>query len=112
MLRDVSFTALPGQMVALVGESGAGKSTLIDLISAYYFPGKGEVLIDGVPTNKWKLRSLREIIAIVPQEVSLFNETITKNLAYGPKKHPKVAVMKAVHDAHEDVFIEKFPKKY
>ncbi|HBB44475.1 MAG: ABC transporter related protein, ATP-binding cassette, subfamily B, bacterial [Parcubacteria group bacterium GW2011_GWC1_44_26] len=112
VLRDVSFTAMPGQMVALVGESGAGKSTLIDLISAYYFPGEGVVLIDGVPTNKWKLKSLREMIAIVPQEVSLFHDTIIKNLAYGPKKHSNEAVKKAVQEAHADAFIEKFPKKY
>lgn len=112
VLQGVNFTASPGQMVALVGESGAGKSTLIDLISAYYFPGKGEVLIDGVPTSKWNLKSLREMIAIVPQEVSLFNDTITKNLAYGPKRHSKTAIIRAVREAHADQFIESFPKKY
>lgn len=112
VLHGVSFETSPGQMVALVGESGAGKSTLIDLISAYYFPTKGEVLIDGVATNKWKLKSLREMIAIVPQEVSLFNDTITKNLAYGQRRHTKQAIEQAVAGAHADVFIEKFPKKY
>lgn len=112
VLQGVSFETKPGQMVALVGESGAGKSTLIDLVSAYYFPSKGEVLIDGIPTNKWNLKSLREMIAIVPQEVSLFNDTITKNLAYGPKRHSKSVIVKAVKDAHADQFIEKFPKKY
>lgn len=112
VLHDVSFTVSPGQMVALVGESGAGKSTLIDLISAYYFPGNGKVLVDGVPTNKWKLNTLREMIAIVPQEVSLFNDTLEKNLAYGPKRHTKAMIIRAVHEAHADQFIEKFPKKY
>lgn len=112
VLHDVSFTASPGQMVALVGESGAGKSTLIDLISAYYFPAKGQVLVDGVPTDKWKLNALREMIAIVPQEVVLFNETIEKNLAYGPKRYTKETIVRAVREAHADHFIEKFPKKY
>lgn len=112
VLYGVSFTASPGQMVALVGESGAGKSTLIDLVSAYYFPTKGEVLVDGVRTDRWKLKALREMIAIVPQEVSLLNDTVDKNLAYGPKKHTKVAIERAVREAHADAFIEKFPKKY
>ncbi|MBI5400709.1 MAG: ABC transporter ATP-binding protein [Candidatus Yonathbacteria bacterium] len=112
VLHVVSFTANPGQMVALVGESGAGKSTLIDLVSAYYFPVKGDVLVDGVPTNKWNLNALRGMIAIVPQEVSLFNDTLEKNLTYGPKKYTKVAIARAVKEAHADVFIERFPKKY
>lgn len=112
VLYDVSFTASPGQVVALVGESGAGKSTLIDLISAYYFPAKGTITVDGVPTSKWNLRVLRGMIAIVPQEVALFNDTIEKNLAYGPKKYTDAAIKRAVKDAHADIFIEKFPKKY
>lgn len=112
VLHGVNFTARPGQMVALVGESGAGKSTLIDLVSAYYFPAKGEVLVDGVSTSKWNLSALRGMIAIVPQEVALLNETIEKNLAYGPKKHTKAAITRAVHEAYANVFIDKFPKKY
>lgn len=112
VLRDVSFTAQPGQVVALVGESGAGKSTLIDLVSAYYFPTKGEVFVDGVPTNRWNLKALRNMIAIVPQEVSLFNDTIEKNLSYGHKKHTKYAIEQATAVAHADQFIARFPKKY
>ncbi|HAT68077.1 MAG TPA: hypothetical protein DCS20_00440 [Candidatus Yonathbacteria bacterium] len=112
VLHGVNFTAEPGQMVALVGESGAGKSTLIDLISAYYFPTKGEVFVDGVSTSNWNLSALRGMIAIVPQEVSLFHDTIEKNLAYGPKSHTKAALVRAAHEAHADVFIDKFPKKY
>lgn len=112
VLDEVSFEALPGQMVALVGESGAGKSTLIDLISAYYFPAKGIVAIDGIPTNKWNLKELREMIAIVPQEVALFNDTVEKNLTYGPKNYTGEAIKNAVKDAHADQFIEKLPEKY
>lgn len=112
VLQNISFTASRGQMVALVGESGAGKSTLIDLISAYYFPTNGIVTIDGIPTDKWNLRELREMIAIVPQEVALFNDTVAKNLTYGPKNYTDKAIENAVKDAHADQFIEKLPKKY
>ncbi|MBM2818068.1 MAG: hypothetical protein HW401_658, partial [Parcubacteria group bacterium] len=112
VLSDVSFVASPGQIVALVGESGAGKSTLIDLISAYYFPTKGNVIIDGVSTDKWNLKELRQMIAIVPQEVALFNDTIAKNLSYGSKNYSEQEIKGAVENAHADQFIEKMPNKY
>lgn len=112
VLKNISFTAPRGQMVALVGESGAGKSTLIDLISAYYFPTNGIVTIDGIPTDKWKLRELREMIAVVPQEVALFNDTIGKNLTYGGIDYTEQEIRNAAKDAHADKFIDKFPEKY
>lgn len=112
VLQNISFTALPGQMVALVGESGAGKSTLIDLISAYYFPANGIVAVDGIPTDKWNLKELRGMIAVVPQEVALFNDTIAKNLTYGPINYTEQEIKNATKDAHADHFIEKFPDKY
>ena len=112
VLSGVSFAASPGQIVALVGESGAGKSTLIDLISAYYFPTKGNVIIDGVSTDKWNLKELRQMIAIVPQEVALFNDTIAKNLSYGSKNYSEQEIKGAVENAHADQFIEKMPNKY
>ena len=73
VLNDLNFSIKAGQVIALVGESGVGKSTLIDLISGYHFPSKGKVTIDGVPIQDLNLKSLRAQIAVVPQEVVLFN---------------------------------------
>ena len=80
VLRDINFKVKPGQMVALVGESGVGKTTLIDLISRYYIPKQGKILIDNQDIAEVNLESLRKQIAIVPQEVTLFNDTIKNKL--------------------------------
>jgi len=112
VLKDVSLKIKAGEVVALVGESGAGKSTLIDLISGYYFAQKGKVLIDGVDIKKINLNVLRENIAIVPQEVSLFNDTIKTNIKYGSFNASDEDVQKAAEGAYADMFIQKFPKKY
>lgn len=112
VLKDLSLKIKAGEKIALVGESGVGKSTLIELISAYYFPQKGKVLIDGIDIKKIDLTFLRQNIAVVPQEVNLFNGTIEMNIKYGNFKAIKKEVEEAVLDAHADEFIAKFPKKY
>ncbi len=112
VLDGVSFETKPGDMVALVGESGAGKSTLIDLISGYYFPTAGRVMIDGHSTKKIDLKFLRKNIAIVPQEVALFHDTVKMNIAYGSSGAKDSAIIHAASIAHADKFIEGFPKKY
>ncbi len=112
VLDGVSFETKPGEMVALVGESGGGKSTLIDLISGYYFPTVGRVTIDGHSTKKIDLNFLRRNIAIVPQEVALFHDTIKMNIAYGSFTAKDSAIRKAAQVAHADTFIDSFPKKY
>jgi ABC-type multidrug transport system fused ATPase/permease subunit len=112
VLEDISFKVKGGQVVALVGESGVGKSTLIDLISAYHFPSKGEVIIDGHNIRKVNLRRLREQIAVVPQEVVLFNDTIGMNVKYGNFKATEEEVRTAAKKAHALDFIEKFPEKW
>jgi len=111
-LRGVSFEVGSGDTVALVGESGVGKSTLIDLLPAFYFPRKGNILIDGVDIKKIGLDTLRRSIAIVPQEVSLFNDKIETNIRYGNFKATDTQVKMAAKKAHADIFIDKFPKKY
>jgi ABC-type multidrug transport system fused ATPase/permease subunit len=112
VLAGVSFEVAPGQVVALVGESGAGKSTLIDLISGYIFPKRGTILVDGHSTKNINLNFLRKHIAIVPQEVVLFHDTVKKNIAYGSLKATEDDIASAAQIAHADLFIEKFNKKY
>ncbi len=112
ILKGINFKVKAGETIALVGESGVGKSTLIDLISAYYFAQKGKVLIDGVDVKKINLKFLRRAIAVVPQEVTLFNDTVKTNIRYGNFKAKEKDIKFAAKEAHADVFIEKFPKKY
>jgi len=112
ILKGVSFTAAPGQVVAFVGETGAGKSTSADLISAYYFPTEGSVSIDGKDTRRLSLRELRQHIAIVPQEVVLFNAPIMDNIRYGRPDATDEEVKEAARKASADSFIEKFPDGY
>ena len=112
VLDGVSFKVSPGEVVALVGESGEGKSTLIDLISGYYFSRKGKVLIDGHNVKNLNLRFLRGKIAVVPQEVVLFNDTIKTNIKYGSFGASDEKVEEAAKKAHCLEFIEKFPKQW
>ncbi len=112
VLEDISFSIQGGQVVALVGESGVGKSTLIDLVSAYHFAAKGEVFIDGHDIRNVNLRKLRSQIAVVPQEVVLFNDTIKMNIKYGNFTATDEEVRQAAVKAHALDFIEKFPQKW
>lgn len=112
VLNNVSFKVTQGKIIALVGESGVGKSTVVDLISGYYFPDKGKVLIDGHDIKKLDLEFLRKNIAVVPQEIVLFNDTIKINIKYGNFGATDEEVERAAKAAHADVFIEKFSKKY
>src|SRR3990167_3956234 len=83
VLDNISFVAEPGQMVALVGRSGSGKSTLANLIPRFYHHDQGQILLDGVDVEDYKLRNLRRHIALVTQHVTLFNDTVANNIAYG-----------------------------
>ncbi|OGZ02056.1 MAG: hypothetical protein A3G64_02680 [Candidatus Liptonbacteria bacterium RIFCSPLOWO2_12_FULL_60_15] len=112
ILRDITFSARPGETVALVGESGVGKSTLVDLISRYYAPAKGRVLVDGHDVASLDLRVLRSLIGIVPQEVTLFNDTVKNNIRYGRFGATDEEIAAAAKEAHAHDFIERFPKKY
>lgn len=112
VLQDIDFEVHPGEVVALVGESGVGKSTLIDLISGYHFPDKGVVEIDGHDIRKVDLIGLRSKIAVVPQEVVLFNDTIETNIKYGNFHAAEADIKEAARKAHAYDFIEKFPDKW
>ncbi|MBI4120131.1 MAG: ABC transporter ATP-binding protein [Parcubacteria group bacterium] len=112
VLNGVSFTVEPGQKIALVGESGVGKTTIVDLLTRFFDPNKGRILIDGVNIKKFKKRFLRSRIATVPQDVVLFNDTVLNNIRYGRRQASREEVMTAAKLAYADKFIENFPKKY
>lgn len=112
VLNGISFKVNAGEVIALVGESGVGKSTLIDLISAYHFPIEGQVLIDGHDIKNVNLNQLRSQIAIVPQEVVLFNDTIRTNIKYGNFHASDEEMVVAAKKAHALDFIERFPEKW
>lgn len=112
VLNNISFTALSGQKVALVGGSGEGKTTTMDLLSLYFVPTKGKILIDNVDIKDLKLEFLREIIAYVPQEIILFNDTIKNNILYGKPKATEQEIIQAAKTANIHHFIETLPKKY
>lgn len=113
VLQDISFTVEPGQMVALVGRSGSGKSTLANLIPRFYTHEQGQILIDGVPVEKYRLRNLRRHIALVTQHVTLFNDTVANNIAYGDLAGaPRDAVIAAAEAAYAREFIEQLPQGF
>ena len=111
VLKDISFKINSGEVVALVGESGVGKSTMMDLISRYNIPTSGKIFLDGIDIQKIDLGSLRKQIAIVPQEVSLFNDTLRSNIIYGRLNATDQEIKEAIKAANADEFINNFPDK-
>ena len=112
VLHDIAFTAKPGEVVALVGLTGAGKTTLVSLIPRFYDATSGRVLIDGVDVRQYKIRSLREKIAIVLQEPVLFQGTIADNLRYGRLDATQEEIEQAARAAHAHEFISRLAKGY
>jgi ATP-binding cassette, subfamily B, bacterial MsbA len=110
VLKGISAVIEPGQTVALVGKSGSGKSTLASLIPRFYEPTGGQILLDGRPLASYRLASLRRQIALVTQQVTLFNDTLERNIAYGDLAGADPAAIRdAVVRAHADTFIDELP---
>jgi ABC-type multidrug transport system fused ATPase/permease subunit len=112
VLEEVSFHASPGTVTALVGSSGSGKSTTIGLISAFYVPTKGSILVDGVDLSTVRLDSYRTQLGVVLQESFLFDGSIRDNVAFSRPDASEEAVLRACRIARVDEFAEKFPDKY
>ncbi|MBZ4202938.1 MAG: lipid A export permease/ATP-binding protein MsbA [Methylovulum sp.] len=109
-LKNISINAEPGQIIALVGASGGGKSTLVNLVSRFYPCATGHIFLDGVDINAYKLSNLRRQIALVNQHVTLFNDTIANNIAYGAlASASRAEITAAATDAYAMEFINQLP---
>ncbi len=112
VLHDLSFRAEPGTVTALVGSSGSGKSTTIGLISAFYVPTKGTILVDGTDLSTVRLDSYRTRLGVVLQESFLFDGTIRENVAFSRPDASEEEILRACRIARVDEFAESFAEKY
>jgi ATP-binding cassette subfamily B protein len=113
VLRDITFTARPGETIAIVGQTGAGKTTLTKLVNRIFDASAGRVLIDGVDVRGWSLDSLRSQIATIEQDIFLFSRTVAENIAFGaraPVTRAQIEQAAALAQAHE--FIMALPAGY
>jgi subfamily B ATP-binding cassette protein MsbA len=107
-LRDISLRVRAGETLAIVGRSGSGKSTLVNLLPRFYDVNAGAVRVDGVDVREYELRCLREQVALVSQDVVLFNDTIRANISFG-REVPPEAVEEAARAAHVMEFVRELP---
>lgn len=112
ILKNVSVTAKPGQMIAIVGPTGAGKTTIINLLMRFYDPDSGEIRIDGKPSMKIKRNDLRLVFTMVLQDTWLFHGTVFDNIAYGRQGATEEEVKEAARRAKIDGYIESLPDGY
>jgi len=112
VLHNVSFTAQPGETIAIMGETGCGKTSLIQLIPRFYEPTEGEVLVDGIPVQDMKLRQLRGNIGLATQDVLLYSDSIDGNIAFGDSHITQEQVVKFARYSAASDFIARMPEGY
>lgn len=112
ILKDVSFTAEPGESIAIVGATGAGKTTIINLLLRFYDIEKGSIKLDGIDIREISLRDLRSHFGLVLQDNALFSGSILENITMGNEKISREEVIKAAHKVEAHRFIEKLPESY
>ena len=115
VLKDISFTAKKGEVVAFIGSTGSGKSTLINLVPRFYDATRGEVLVDGVNVKDYKLETLHNKLGYVPQRAVMFGGSVNYNVAYGENgkgKKSEKKIQEAVHVAQAEDFVLKMPETY
>jgi subfamily B ATP-binding cassette protein MsbA len=108
-LRDVSLEIHPGETVAFVGQSGSGKTTLVNLIARFYVGYSGEILLDDIPIERYRLADYRRQFAMVGQEVTLFNDTVAANIAYADPDPDPERIRAAAQAAYASEFIAQLP---
>jgi len=112
VLKNISFTARPGETVAIVGHTGSGKTTLTQLINRIFDVNRGRVLVDGVDVRDWNLESLRSQISTIEQDVFLFSRTLAENVAFGCKDADQEEIERAAREAQAHEFITSFNDGY
>ena len=112
LMQDVSFRALPGQKIAVVGSTGAGKTTLVNLLMRFYDTDGGEILLDGRDTREMTRADLRRVFGMVLQDARLFEGTIADNIAYGRPDATRAEIVAAAKAARADFFIRTLPGGY
>ena len=112
LMKGISFTAEPGQKIAIVGSTGAGKTTLINLLMRFYEVNGGQIMLDGIPTDRMTYEGLRSNFGMVLQDTWLFEGAIAENIAYGRPDASREEIIAAAKAARADFFIRTLPKGY
>ena len=112
VLEDISFIAEPGQTIGILGETGSGKSSLVNLLPRLYDVSEGQILVDGIDVRDYKIKELRQRVAVVLQETILFSGTIRDNILWGKPDATEEEIIAAAKAAQAHDFIMKLPKQY